>query len=311
MEFVWLLISLVILYFGAEWLVGGASSLAARLRISPLIIGLTIVSMGTSAPELVVSVKAAMAGQSALSIGNVLGSNLFNTALILGVSALIIPLTVKRQLLKVDVPVMVGATLLFLIMFLDGKLSFTESIILVGLFISYMAYLLIVSLKNKETNDNNDIIIRIYKHWAIDVSLIGVGLVGLIYGSDLLVDNAIVIAKNLGMSEAMIGLTIVAAGTSIPELATSIVAALKRQTDIAIGNVVGSNTFNLLLILGTAGAIHPIQTPDINITDSLFLLGTGLLLWLFMKTSTKLGRFQGLIFLLAYIGYYVMKIFVK
>lgn len=311
MEFVWLLISLVILYFGAEWLVGGASSLAARLRISPLIIGLTIVSMGTSAPELVVSVKAAMAGQSALSIGNVLGSNLFNTALILGVSALIIPLTVKRQLLKVDVPVMVGATLLFLIMFLDGKLSFTESIILVGLFISYMAYLLIVSLKNKETNENNDIIIRIYKHWAIDVSLIGLGLVGLIYGSDLLVDNAIVIAKNLGMSEAMIGLTIVAAGTSIPELATSIVAALKRQTDIAIGNVVGSNTFNLLLILGTAGAIHPIQTPDINITDSLFLLGTGLLLWLFMKTSTKLGRFQGLIFLLAYIGYYVMKIFVK
>lgn len=311
MEFVWLLISLVILYFGAEWLVGGASSLAARLRISPLIIGLTIVSMGTSAPELVVSIKAAMAGQSALSIGNVLGSNLFNTALILGVSALIIPLTVKRQLLKVDVPVMVGATLLFLIMFLDGKLSFTESIILVGLFISYMAYLLIVSLKNKETNENNDIIIRIYKHWAIDVSLIGVGLVGLIYGSDLLVDNAIVIAKNLGMSEAMIGLTIVAAGTSIPELATSIVAALKRQTDIAIGNVVGSNTFNLLLILGTAGAIHPIQTPDINITDSLFLLGTGLLLWLFMKTSTKLGRFQGLIFLLAYIGYYVMKIFVK
>lgn len=311
MEFVWLLISLVILYFGAEWLVGGASSLAARLRISPLIIGLTIVSMGTSAPELVVSIKAAMAGQSALSIGNVLGSNLFNTALILGVSALIIPLTVKRQLLKVDVPVMVGATLLFLIMFLDGKLSFTESIILVGLFISYMAYLLIVSLKNKETNENNDIIIRIYKHWAIDVSLIGLGLVGLIYGSDLLVDNAIVIAKNLGMSEAMIGLTIVAAGTSIPELATSIVAALKRQTDIAIGNVVGSNTFNLLLILGTAGAIHPIQTPDINITDSLFLLGTGLLLWLFMKTSTKLGRFQGLIFLLAYIGYYVMKIFVK
>ena len=311
MEFVWLLISLVILYFGAEWLVGGASSLAARLRISPLIIGLTIVSMGTSAPELVVSIKAAMAGQSALSIGNVLGSNLFNTALILGVSALIIPLTVKRQLLKVDVPVMVGATLLFLIMFLDGKLSFTESIILVGLFISYMAYLLIVSLKNKDTNENNDIIIRIYKHWAIDVSLIAVGLVGLIYGSDLLVDNAIVIAKNLGMSEAMIGLTIVAAGTSIPELATSIVAALKRQTDIAIGNVVGSNTFNLLLILGTAGAIHPIQTPDINITDSLFLLGTGLLLWLFMKTSTKLGRFQGLIFLLAYIGYYVMKIFVK
>lgn len=305
-----LVLSLVILYFGAEWLVGGASSLAARLHISPLIIGLTIVSMGTSAPELVVSVKAAMAGQSALSIGNVLGSNLFNTALILGVSALIIPLVVKRQLLKVDVPVMIGATLLFLIMFLDGKLSFTESIILIALFVAYMAYLLVVSLKNKNVKDKDDIVIKIYKHWAIDVGLIGVGLVGLIYGSDLLVKNAVIIAQNLGMSEAMIGLTIVAAGTSVPELATSVVAAVKKQSDIAIGNVVGSNTFNLLLILGTAGAINPIETPDINIVDSLFLLGTGLLLWLFMKVGTKIGRLQGLIFLLVYFSYYALKLFV-
>lgn len=308
-----LVLSLVILYFGAEWLVGGASSLAARLHISPLIIGLTIVSMGTSAPELVVSIKAAMAGQSALSIGNVLGSNLFNTALILGVSALIIPLTVKRQLLKVDVPVMVGATLLFLIMFLDGKLSFTESIILISLFVAYMTYLLVVSLKNKDKSkdDKEEIIIRIYKHWAIDVALIGVGLVGLIYGSDLLVKNAIVIAQNLGMSEAMIGLTIVAAGTSVPELATSIVAAVKRQSDIAIGNVVGSNTFNLLLILGTGGAIYPIETPDINIVDSLFLLGTGLLLWLFMRVGTKIGRGQGILFLVIYFSYYAIKLFWK
>lgn len=306
-----LVLSLVILYFGAEWLVGGASSLAARLKISPLIIGLTIVSMGTSAPELVVSIKAAMAGQSALSIGNVLGSNLFNTALILGVSALIIPLTVKRQLLKVDVPVMVGATLLFLIMFLDGKLSFTESIILLSLFVAYMAYLFVVALKNKSEKEGEDeVIIRIYKHWAIDIALIGVGLVGLIYGSDLLVKNAIIIAQQLGMSEAMIGLTIVAAGTSVPELATSIVAAVKRQSDIAIGNVVGSNTFNLLLILGAAGSIHPIQTSDINILDSLFLLGSGLLLWLFMRIGTKISRAQGIIFLLSYIVYYVVKLFV-
>ena len=141
--------------------------------------------------------------------------------------------------------------------------------------------------------------------------LIGVGLAGLIYGSDLLVKNAILIAQSLGMSEAMIGLTIVAAGTSVPELATSIVAAVKRQSDIAIGNVVGSNTFNLLLILGTAGAIHPIETPDINILDSLFLLGTGLILWLFMRMGTKINRGQGVIFLLIYIGYYVVKIFLK
>lgn len=311
MEIVLLIISLVVLYFGAEWLVGGASSLAARLNISPLIIGLTIVSMGTSAPELVVSIKAAMAGQSALSIGNVLGSNLFNIALILGVSALIVPLTVKRQLLKVDVPVMVGATLLFLIMFIDGKLSFTESLILIILFVGYMVYLFIVSLKNKDSNEENTAMIRIYKHWMLDVVLIALGLVGLIYGSDLLVKNAIIIAQKLGMSEAMIGLTIVAAGTSIPELATSLVAAVRKQSDIAIGNVVGSNTFNLLLILGTAGVIYPIETPDINIVDSLFMLGISALLWVFMKIGTKINRVQGMIFLLAYVGYYVMKLMVR
>lgn len=311
MEIVLLIISLVVLYFGAEWLVGGASSLAARLNISPLIIGLTIVSMGTSAPELVVSIKAAMAGQSALSIGNVLGSNLFNIALILGVSALIVPLTVKRQLLKVDVPVMVGATLLFLIMFIDGKLSFTESLILIILFVGYMVYLFIVSLKNKDSNEENTAMIRIYKHWMLDVVLIALGLVGLIYGSDLLVKNAIIIAQKLGMSEAMIGLTIVAAGTSIPELATSLVAAVRKQSDIAIGNVVGSNTFNLLLILGTAGVIYPIETPDINIVDSLFMLGISALLWVFMKIGTKINRVQGMIFLLAYVGYYVVKLMIR
>lgn len=311
MEIVLLIISIVVLYFGAEWLVGGASSLAARLNISPLIIGLTIVSMGTSAPELVVSIKAAMAGQSALSIGNVLGSNLFNIALILGVSALIVPLTVKRQLLKVDVPVMVGATLLFLIMFIDGKLSFTESLILIILFVGYMVYLFIVSLKNKDSNEENTAMIRIYKHWMLDVVLIALGLVGLIYGSDLLVKNAIIIAQKLGMSEAMIGLTIVAAGTSIPELATSLVAAVRKQSDIAIGNVVGSNTFNLLLILGTAGVIYPIETPDINIVDSLFMLGISALLWVFMKIGTKINRVQGVIFLLAYVGYYVVKLMIR
>ena len=309
MEIVLLIISLVILYFGAEWLVGGASSLAARLKVSPLIIGLTIVSMGTSAPELVVSIKAAMAGQSALSIGNVLGSNLFNTALILGVSAFIVPLVVKRQLLKVDVPVMIIATVVFLVMFLDGELSAIESWILLAMFAAYMTYLFVTSLKNKEKQDaSQESAIRIYKHWVIDILLLGLGLAGLVYGSDLLVKNAIIIAQKLGMSEAMIGLTIVAAGTSIPELATSVVAAIKRHSDIAIGNVVGSNTFNLLLILGTAGAIYPIKTPDINIIDSLFLLGVSLALLLFMKMGTRINRWQGAIFLLMYASYYIIKL---
>ncbi len=307
MEVLWLLISLVILYFGAEWLVSGASSFAARLGGSPLIIGLTIVSMGTSAPELVVSVKAAMSGQSALSIGNVLGSNLFSIGIILGISALIYPLAVKRQLLKFDVPVMVITSLLFLLLFIDGKISFLEAFIFVFLFVAYMAYLFVTSLKNKNVVSEDEEPIKLYKHWIIDVSLIAVGLIGLVYGSNLLVDNAIIIAQKLGMSEALIGLTIVAAGTSMPELATSVVAAMKKRSDIAIGNVVGSNIFNLLLILGVAGLIYPIETQDINIIDSLFMLGISVMLWAFMKIGTRIRRWQGVIFLGVYFLYFFIK----
>lgn len=307
MEVIWLLVSLVILYFGAEWLVSGASSFAARLGVSPLIIGLTIVSVGTSAPELVVSVKAAMNGQSALSIGNVLGSNLFNIGIILGISAIIYPLAIKRQLLKFDAPVMVLTSALFFVLFLDGKISSVEAFLFVFLFVAYMAYLFVASLKNKNRAGQGEEIIKQYKHWAVDVLLIVLGLAGLVYGSNLLVDNAIVIAQKLGMSEALIGLTIVAAGTSMPELATSVVAALKKRSDIAIGNVVGSNIFNLLLILGVAGVIYPIETPDINIMDSLFVVGISALLWFFMKIGTRVRRWQGAIFLGVYLVYFLIK----
>lgn len=307
MEIVWLLVSLVILYFGAEWLVSGASSFAARLGVSPLIIGLTIVSVGTSAPELVVSAKVAMNGQSAISIGNVLGSNLFNIGLILGISALVYPLAIKRQLLKFDVPVMVLSSVLFLILFLDAKISYLEAIIFVFLFTAYMAYLFIVSLKNKKKEAPDEESIKQYKHWIIDVLLIALGLAGLIYGSNMLVANAVVIAQRLGMSEALIGLTIIAAGTSMPELATSVVAAMKKRSDIAIGNMVGSNIFNILLILGVAGLIYPIETPDINVVDSIFVVGIGALLWFFMKIGTRIRRWQGAVFLGIYMVYFFMK----
>ncbi|OJV81664.1 MAG: calcium:proton exchanger [Bacteroidia bacterium 44-10] len=310
MEIVWLLASLVILYFGAEGLVSGASSLAKRIGISPLVIGLTIVSIGTSAPELVVSVKAAMNGQSALSIGNVLGSNFFNIGIILGLSALIYPLAVKRQLLKLDVPVMVLATLLFFLFFLDSRISKIEALVFIVFFVSYTVYLLIFSKKKnaRENDRGDDDGIRLSKHWLIDVLFIGVGLAGLVYGSDLLVENAVVLAGRLGMSEAMIGLTIVAAGTSMPELATSVVAAIKKRADIAIGNVVGSNIFNILLILGVAGLIQPISAPDINYVDSLFVIGISLLLWVFMKKNTRLGRWQGAAFILFYLVYFSVKL---
>ena len=306
-----MLISLVILYFGAEGLVSGAASLAKRIGISPLVIGLTIVSVGTSAPELLVSVKAALNGQGALSVGNVLGSNFFNVGIILGISAIIYPLAVKRQLLKLDVPVMVLSSLLFFLFFLDFTISALEAAILVFLFIAYVTYLLISSRKNKsiDKGDEEEDEIKMSKHWLLDILFIGVGLAALVYGSDLLVVNAVIIAGWLGMSEALIGLTIVAAGTSMPELATSVVAALKKRSDIAIGNVVGSNIFNILLILGVAGLIAPLNAPDINYVDGLFNLGIGVLLWLFMKRSSRIKRVQGAVFLLFYLIYFTYKLF--
>ncbi|MCE5178847.1 MAG: calcium/sodium antiporter [Porphyromonadaceae bacterium] len=307
MEIVWLLVSLVILYYGAEGLVSGAASLAKRIGISPLVIGLTIVSIGTSMPELVVSVKAAMSGQSAISIGNVLGSNFFNIGIILGMSALIYPLAVKRQLLKLDVPVMIFAALLFFLMFLDYKISHVEALIFILLLLSYISYLLFISKKNTTVEEEEEEIKKT-KHWALDILFIGVGLLALVYGSDLLVVNATLIAGRLGMSEAMIGLTIVAVGTSMPELATSVVAAIKKRSDIAIGNVVGSNIFNVLLILGVAGLIQPISTPEINYVDGLFMIGISLLLWLFMKAGSRIKRWQGAAFIAFYLIYFFIKI---
>jgi cation:H+ antiporter len=265
-------------------------------------------------PELVVSVKAAMAGQSALSIGNVLGSNMFNVGIILGLSAIIYPLSVKRQLLKFDVPFMVFTSVLFLLLFLDSKISRVEAGLMILIFVSYISYLYITSTKGQsqkqDQQDQNTEDVKISKHWSIDLLFIVVGLLGLVYGSDLLVVNSIIIAERLGMSEAMIGLTIVAAGTSMPELATSVVAAIKKRSDIAIGNVVGSNIFNILLILGVAGLIHPISTPEINYMDSLFVVALGLLLWLFMKLGTRIRRWQGAAFILIYVLYFFTKLLI-
>lgn len=312
MEYVWLLVSLAILYYGAEGLVFGASSLAKRLGISPLVIGLTIVSIGTSMPELIVSVKAAMSGQSGISIGNVLGSNMFNVGLILGISAIIYPIVVNRQLLKFDVPVMILTSILFLLFFLDYEISRLEALLLILLFISYIAYLFLTSKKVQKDkdnqNDNPDSDIKLSKHWSLDLIFMVVGLLALVYSSDLLVDNSIIIAQRFGMSEAMIGLTIIAAGTGMPELATSVVAALKKRSDIAIGNIVGSNIFNILLVLGATGVIHPISTPEINYMDSLFVVLLGIVLWLFIKFNSHITRWHGVVFILLYVVYFYVKL---
>ncbi|MDO5523710.1 MAG: calcium/sodium antiporter [Bacteroidia bacterium] len=304
-----ILLSLAILYFTADWLVLGGASLAQRLGVSPLIVGLTIVSFGTSAPELLVSIQSSLSGQGALAVGNVVGSNMFNIGIILGISALIYPLLVKHQLFKIDVPVMIIATVAFLVTFYNGKLNFFEGFLFLVIFVSYMLYIIYKALKNKQRTKTESGF-KMTRHWLVDVSLIVVGLVGLVYGSDLLVNNSIVLAREWGMSEALIGLTIVAAGTSMPELATSVVAALKRQSDIAIGNVIGSNIFNILLILGTAGVITPIETAEINLFDGAYLLVTTLILFFFMRTGRSVNRKEGLILIIIYFMYFFYKLLV-
>ncbi len=304
-----IIFSLVVLYFAANWLVLGGSSLAKRLGVSPLIIGLTVVSFGTSAPELVVSVQASLAGQGALSIGNVVGSNFFNIGVILGISALIYPLLVKKQLFKLDVPVMIGATVLFLITFYDGKLTTFEAVIYLVLFVVYMIFLTIMSLRKESPVADDVDTFKLTKHWAMDILFIVLGLGGLIFGSDLLVNNSVMVATRLGMSEALVGLTIVAAGTSMPELATSVVAAMKKNSDIAIGNVVGSSVFNILLIMGVAGTIKPIETADINMIDGLYLLAFTLLLFVFMRLRRNINRVEGALLFVIYLIYFFYKLF--
>lgn len=298
--------SLVMLYFGASWLVNGAASLAVRLGITPLVIGLTVVAFGTSTPELIVSIQAALGGNGSISVGNVVGSNIFNIGVILGLAALFYPIRVKAQVLKFDIPIMLFTAVLFLLLFQNHQLSRLEG----GIFaIGIVAYTVFNIRKSKQENQQEiieefqEIAPPASRHWAVDLLFIGIGLLVLIFGSDLLVEGAVSLARRFGISDALIGLTIVAAGTSMPELATSVVAALKKQSDIAVGNVVGSNIYNILAILGISSVITPIQALDIAFTDSLVMVGISLLLVPLLRTGYALKRWEGGVLLLTYIIY--------
>ena len=282
-----LILSLVALYIGAGWLVQGSSALALKAKISPLVVGLTIVAFGTSAPELVVSLNATLSGQGDIAIGNIVGSNIFNIGVILGVSATICPLQVKKQLLRIEIPVMLATTVLFTILFWNGTLGRTEGLFFLTGIIIYTIFSLFYSRKHGTEGSSQELEEQ-PKHWAVDTLAIVGGLVVLVFASRLLVDNAVSIAKELGVSEAVIGLTIVAAGTSMPELATSIVAAYKRKTDIAIGNIVGSNL--LLTIAGSCALIHPIEAKNVNYIDLLVMLGISVLLLPLVKSGQKISR---------------------
>lgn len=304
----WLAIGSAALYYGAEWLVSGGSKTAKKLGISPLIIGLTLVAYGTSAPELVVSVDAALAGEGGISIGNVVGSNICNIALILGLCAVITPLTVNRAMLKSDVPVMAATAVAFcLIYWWQDGIGRIGGLILFAGFVLYNIKVIISAKKEAAANSLNESAEedgeKAEKPLYLYLLLAVFGLVVLVLGSKAFLRGAIEIAKLTGLSNTVIGLTIVAVGTSLPELATSVVAAIKGERDIAIGNVVGSNIFNILLIMGVAPLIAPLTGANIQFWDLVALLATTFLLIPFMITGFRLNRAEGVILLAMYGAY--------
>lgn len=306
-DLVYIALSLVLLFVGAEGLVRGSASLALRAGLSRLMVGLTIVAFGTSSPELVVSIKAALSQQGDISVGNVVGSNSFNIAVILGLTALVCPIPVHRQIIKLDAPIALGVTLLLAVLLLDQALGRIEGALLFGGIIGYTWMNVVLARRQVtvEAADSDDAPVATPSfHWGIDLMFIVGGLGVLVFGSRLLVEHSVSLAKDLGISEAVIGLTIVAAGTSMPELATSLVAAARRQSDIAIGNVVGSNVFNILGILGLASIVSPISAPGISTVDYLTMIILTVLVIPLLYTGRVLHRLEGGV-LLALYGLYL------
>ena len=302
-------VGLVAVIKGADVLTSGASAIARRFGVSTLLIGLTIVAFGTSLPELVVSSLASAKGSAEMAIGNVVGSNLFNTLAITGITALFCPIFCSRELLRRDIPVNIVVTaLLIVFVFLVGEsgvLGLAEGLGLLAIFVAYMSFTIYSSIK-KRAKTSDEIDENVVPIWKSTLMIVG-GLVGLIIGGDLFVDGAQGLALKMGVSESVVALTIVAAGTSFPELATSIIAARKGDTDMAMGNVVGSNIFNILLILGTASAINPIRTGNIAIVDFATLMISVVLLVFFVINTRRhcIGRVEGALLTLTMIAYYV------
>lgn len=292
-----LVMGLVVVLKGADWLTDGAVNIASRFGVSQMVIGLTIVAMGTSMPELCVSMVSALKGTPDLAVGNVVGSNTLNTLLIVGCSALVAPIMVKRSSVRRDIPFAVLASLLMLIFCLDGGIDRLDAALLFILFAVFM-FVTVKYGKNEGTEA---------KTTAAPLGkaalLLVVGLVCLILGSNLFVDNASFIAFTLGVSDAVIGLTIVAGGTSLPELATSMVSAKKGNSDIAIGNVIGSNVFNILMIIGVTGLVKPMHIKGITSLDLIVMLASILLLWFFCRTTYKVKRWEGAVLAISYIAY--------
>ena len=297
---------LVLLYFGADWLVQGAITLALHLGLSPLIVGLTVVALGTSVPEALVSVQAAIGHQGGIAIGNVVGSNILNIALILGLSAIISPLKVDSHIVKADVPLLAVATFMLVVLLEDFHISRMEGAFLLLCIVGYVVGN-IMTVKRTSPDENKiegmEMPSDLGKSLWRDIGLLIVGIITLGFGANFLVTGAVDLARIWGLSEALIGLTIVSIGTGTPELATALMASYRKNSDLAIGNAVGSNLFNIMFVLGIAGLIAPLDATGINSSDLYVMLAVTLLLLPTVWTGRVLDRKEGFLFLAIYVGY--------
>ena len=303
-----LLVGFVILGIGAEIMVRGSSTIALKLGIAPLVIGLTVVAFGTSAPELAVSVESALTGRSSIALGNVIGSNIANIGLILGIIAVINPITIERELVVRQIPLLIGVSILMWGLLLDGVLGFGDGLLLVAGLIGFLLY----SYRAAATEDSAEVLLSTSpiiappsKPIIYYVGMVLAGLVMLVYGSTVFVESAVTLARLLGVSEAVIGLSIVAVGTSLPELATSLVAAWKKESGLAVGNVVGSNLFNILGILGITALIQTIYSQDFDLVDFAVMLAFAVILIPFAWKTLRITRLAGVLLLLGYFSYMI------
>lgn len=306
LNILFLLIGIALVLWGADRFTDGASAVARKWHVSELVIGLTIVSMGTSLPEFIVSFLSTLRGSSDMSVGNILGSNIFNTLVIVGASALMMQMVVGKSLLFRDIPLCLGISVLFYLLCFDSRIAQWEGGILCVLFCAYLAYTFYISKRENQAEPAQDAIQKDMPAWKI-VGLLIIGIGCLVGGGQLLVNNAVELARMWGVSESVIGLTILAGGTSLPELATSVVAARKGSEGLALGNVVGSNIFNISFVIGICSTIRPMMLEQISILDWSVFLGSCVILWLTAITGKKLSKWEGLFLLLCY-GAYLFKL---
>ena len=323
-QYVLVLLGFVLLYYGAEWLVKGSSNLARSLGVTPLVIGLTVVAFGTSAPELVVSVVASIKGKSMIAVGNVVGSNICNIALILGLAAFLMPITSDKSVVRRDIPLMLAISVYLLLISMNSTIGRLEGVTLFAGVIVYTIYNYRISKKTStvvSVAENGTTVtaelpdggaelsdIGIVESKTKQILLIIVGIAGVIAGAQVLIDAAVIVMREFGVSEKFIGLTVVAFGTSLPELATSVVAAMRKEMDISIGNLIGSNVFNILSVIGLAAMVRPITIPggffeSGLVIDYCVMLAIGGITWLMMQKRYTVSRFSGFTLLCCYAGY--------